>query len=210
MRSAAFGFGQPRGFTCELAGHIASAAFTSGHRFVIGLWDESPLGPMCDVMWAQPGGQRVLLVGRQDVGELISAVYRFDRVDHVPLEARWDGPTLRVHAGHLMLTLRPGRVWPIPLAGLRRRPAARWIEAPLARLLLGVRTYGTSPTGIFEWYRADQYRAVVEGRAALDGTDLGPLCRFDRPTSFGFSEPPRQPSIVRVRPLLVDPRASLG
>jgi hypothetical protein len=76
----------PRGFTCSLDGFIASAAFASGHRFVVGLWHSSPLGPMSDVMWALPDGERVLLVGTREVGELISAVYQFDRVEQVALE----------------------------------------------------------------------------------------------------------------------------
>jgi len=202
--------GIPRGARFDLAGHIASAAFTSGHRFVVGLWNESPLGPMNDVMWARPDGQRVLLVERHEVGDLISAVYRFDRVERVPVDCRWDGPTLRLQAGELTLALRPGRTWPIPLPRVRGLPAARWIEAPLARRLLGVRTFGVSPTGVFEWYRADDYRAVVEGRASIAGTDLGSLCRFDGPTGFGFSEPPRRPSVVKVRPMLIDPSGALA
>ncbi len=210
MRSAISRLGPPPGFRCDLAGHIASAAFTSGHRFVVGLWNESPLGPMNDVMWARPDGTRALLVPRPEVGEFISAVYQFDDVERVPFETGWDGPHLRVSAGPLSLTMTLGRERTIPLAALRKRPAVRWIEAPLVRWLLGVRTFGTSPTGIFEWYRADQYRAVVEGHASLTGTDLGSLCRFQRPTGFGFSEPPRRPSVVRVRPMLIDPSGVLA
>jgi len=164
---------------------------------------------MADVMWAKPDGERVLLVGRPEVGDFISAVYRFDRVEQVPLDYRWDGPVLRVDGGALVLTMRTGRAWTIPLPRLRSLPAARWIEAPVARRLLGVRSFGISPMGVFEWYRADQYRAVVEGRASLAGTDLGSLSPFSSPTGFGFSEPPRRPSVVRVRPMLIDPTGSL-
>jgi len=210
MKSVIARLGPPTGIRYDLAGHIASAAFTSGHRFVVGLWHHSPLGPMVDVMWAKPGGERVLLVDRPQVGDLISAVYRFDAVEQVPFDWQWDGPALRLRAGDLQLGLRTGHRWTIPLASVRGIPAARWIEAPLARWILGVRTFGVSPTGIFEWYRADEYRAVVEGRASLAGTDLGPLCRFDRPTGFGFSEPPRRPSVVKVRPMLVDPGDALA
>jgi len=210
MRSVLATVGTPPGFRCDLAGHIASAAFGSGHRFVVGLWHDSPLGPMSDVMWARPGGERVLLVDRPLAGEFISAVYRFDAIEQVTIDCRWDGPVLRLRAGDLQLVLRTGRRWTIPLARVRGASAARWIEAPVARGLLGVRTFGTTPTGIFEWYRADEYRAVVEGHASLAGTDLGSLGRFDRPTGFGFSEPPRRPSVVRVRPMLVDPTGALA
>ncbi len=199
----------PRGFTCSLDGFIASAAFASGHRFVVGLWHSSPLGPMSDVMWALPDGERVLLVGTREVGDLISAVYQFDRVEQVALEWRWDGSTLRLSAGDLELAIRTGRPWTIPLAHVRSLPAMRWLEAPVARRLLGVRTFGTSPTGVFEWYRADRYQSVLEARASLGGADLGSLSRSMLPTGFGFSEPPRRPSVVRVRPVLVDPSSTL-
>ena len=197
-------------FTCELAGVIASAGFTSGHRFVVGIWDDSPLGPMCDVMWARPDGERVLVVARQEVGAFITAVYRFDRVEQRPLECHWEGDTLRVVAGDIDLTMRCGRAWRIPLARLRGSARLRGIEAVAARRLLGVRTYGTSPTGVFEWYRADRYRRVVDGRASVAAVDLGTLDRFRSPAGFGFSEPPRRPSVVGVRPLLVDPTGALG
>lgn len=57
--------------------------------------------------------------------------------------------------------------------------------------------------------RADEYRPVVTGSASVGGADLGPLSDFDRPGRFGFSEPPRRPSIVVVRPRLVDPTGRL-
>ncbi|HEX3394833.1 MAG TPA: hypothetical protein VHS52_09920 [Acidimicrobiales bacterium] len=208
MRTAS-AFDATGAFRCELAGYIASAAFTSGHRFVVGIWHESPLGPMADVMWSRPGGQRVLLVDRPAVGELITAVYRFDAVEQMPLVARVEGDSVKVSAGDLVLELRGGREWPIPLARLRGRPMGRRAEAPVARWLLGVRTFGTSPTGVDEWYRSDRYRRVVDGRATLAGQDLGSICRFRGPTGFGFSEPPRRPAVVRVRPLLVDTGGAL-
>jgi hypothetical protein len=201
--------GLPRGPRYGLSGSIASAAFTSGHGFVIGLWDESPLGPMSDVMWRSPDGKRVLLVPTPRVGRFISAVYRFDAVEAVPVTCHWDGPVLRVVAGDIVLALRAGRRWAIPLPRLRGLAPFRWVEAPIARRLLGVRTFGSSPTGVFEWYRADQYRSLVVGHASWAGTDLGPLTPFDRPTGFGFSEPPRRPAVVRVRPMLIDPGGDL-
>ena len=191
-------------------GTIASAGFSSGHRFVVGHWDDSPLGPMDDVMWARPDGLRVLLVGRPDVAELITAVYRFDTVEVVSLECRMDQAGLAVLAGDLRITLRAGRPWPIPLARLRGTPAARPVERLLALAMLGVRTWGVSPTGVREWYRADEYRRVVAGDARLGERDLGRLRRFHEPARFGFSEPPRRPSLVRARPLLHDPSSTLG
>lgn len=50
--------------TETLRGSITSLGFDSGHRFVIGDWRHSPIGPFADVMWALPDGHRVLLAGR--------------------------------------------------------------------------------------------------------------------------------------------------
>lgn len=201
---------EPSGYSCQLRGTIASAGFSSGHRFVVGHWEESPLGPMDDVMWARPDGVRVLLVDRREVAELITAVYRFETVEVVPLRWRMDGAVLAVTAGDVRVTLRAGRRWPIPLARLRSRPALLPLERFLARCVLGVRTWGVSPTGVQEWYRADEYRRVVAGGGSLGDRDLGRLRRFHEPARFGFSEPPRRPSLVRVRPLLHDPSGRLG
>jgi hypothetical protein len=118
------------------------------------------------------------------------------------------GRSLVVAAPELGLELqaRAGRGWPLPPS-----PAwiTRYLAAPLARRLLGVRTYGVSPTGVREWYRARWYRPLVEARASIDGKDLGALGPLDPPVRFGFSEPPRRPSMVWVRPLLHDPKGRL-
>ena len=193
----------------ELEGAICSVGFRSGDRFVVGYWDRSPLGPLVDVMWARPDGERVLVVADQRAGDFISAVYLFDRVLVVPLRCDFDGRTLTLRAGSLRLGLRGGAGWRIPFGA--RRPAwfTRWVEGPVARSLLGVRTFGVSPTGVREWYRADEYRPVVDAAAALGDADLGPWGRFELAAGFGFSEPPHRPSIVRVRPLLIEPSGRL-
>jgi hypothetical protein len=198
------------GFTCELRGTITSAGFSSGHRFVVGSWEESPIGPLADVMWARPDGRRILLVDRREAADFITAVYRFDTVEVVPLACRVVHGLLEVDAGGVQLILRGGRPWPIPLAKLRNRTQVRPLERLLARGLLGVRTWGVTPSGVQEWYRADEYRRVVAGQANLDGRDLGPVRPFPEPARFGFSEPPRCPSMVRVRPLLHDPSGRLA
>ncbi|MBP7596944.1 MAG: hypothetical protein KA755_14995, partial [Candidatus Microthrix sp.] len=67
--------------------------------------------------------------------------------------------------------------------------------------------YGTSPTGAREWYQTRGWRWVGAGNAHVDGVDLGEPRHFERPVGVGFSEPPRQPSIVSVRVTIELPSA---
>ena len=167
---------------------------------------------MRDVMWARPDGERVLLVDRPEAGRFISAVYGFDRVEVVEIGGWLHQRSLRLSAGGVLLELRAGPGWRLPFARLRVPAVTRWIEGPIARAVMGVRTYGRSPSsGVREWYRADEYRPVVSATASIDGRDLGALVPFaaDAPARFGFSEPPRRPSMVRVRPRLHDPSGRL-
>jgi hypothetical protein len=175
---------------------------------MIGHWADSPIGPLDDVMWGRPDGERVLLATSAREADFITAVYRFDRVEVVPVRARSNNGTLELVAGDLELRARAGRGWRLPL---RRRPAwfTRWVEGPVARAAMGVRTYGTSPTGVREWYQAERSRPLVEASARLAGRDLGALLRRWEPVRVGFTEPPRRPSGVAVRPLLEDPSGRL-
>ncbi len=160
-------------------------------------------------MWARPDGERVLLAGRQDVADFVGGVYHFDRVEVVALTATFDGRSLELEAGDVAVTMRGGAGWRLPLAGIRPPWFTRWVEGWIARPLLGVRTYGVSATGVRQWYRAQEYRPVVEARASLHGIDLGPQRPFIAPVRFGFSGPPRRPSMVRLRSLLIDPLGRL-
>lgn len=193
----------------ELAGVICSSGFASGDRFVLGHWSDSPLGAMTDVMWARPDGERVLLAETPRVADFVTAIYRFDDVRLAPVTATFDGRCLRLDAGEVVLTMRAGAGWRLPSGRLRRPWFTRWVEGAIARPLLGVRTFGVSPTGVRQWYRAEEYRRVAEAEARVRGADLGPLRPFDVPVRFGFSGPPRRPSIVRLRSLLVDPSGRL-
>jgi hypothetical protein len=187
---------------------IVSAGFTSGDRFMVGHWASSPIGPLDDVMWARPDGERVLLASSEREADFICAVYRFDRVEAVPVAVAAADGALALQAGGVELRVRAGRGWRLPL---QRRPAwfTRWVEGPVARTAMGVRTYGTSPTGVRQWYQAERSRPVVEASAQLGGRDLGPLVPRWDPVRVGFTEPPRHPSWVDVRPLLEDPSGRL-
>lgn len=180
-----------------VAGTISSAAFTGGHRFVVGHWPTSPIGPLSDVMWTDPDDRRTLLVANQAGADFIGSIYAFDDVVVGPIQVRSDGRRTIVDTPQLHLELTGGRLWPIPIP----RPLAitRWVEAPIARALMGVETYGVSPTGATEWYQSRGWRWVTDGSASVDGIDLGEPRRFEAPVGVGFSEPPARPSIVKVR-----------
>ncbi len=191
-----------------MRGLIASAGFASGDRFVVGAWADSPIGPFADVMWAAPDGTRTLLVPDEPAARFVRAVYGFDATRVVDLRVVAQEPKhLELEAGPVRIALHAGAGWRIPFA---RPPAfTRWIEGPIARVTMHVHTYGVSPTGVREWYRADLYRGVTAGRASIHGWDLGAVGPVDPACGFGFSEPPRRPSIVAVRPLLEDPTGAL-
>ena len=194
----------PAGRWAELQGVIASAGFASGDRIVVGHWPVSPIGPFSDVMWASADGVRHLLAPSDDALALITGVYRFERTELVVVDAhlhpRPHGVVLEVRAGPLAVTFEGGRALPVPFSG--RRGVVRRVQGPVARVLLGVRTYGVTPTGVEEWYRATSVRRVVRARATRDGVDLGALRPVRPAVGFGVSEPPSMPTIVAVRPLL--------
>jgi len=169
-------------------------------------------------MWATPDDERVLLAPSERVAAFVTAIYDFDDVRVGALDiasdgrrttARWrgsDGTGSRVaphiasgprSGDELEVALTGGRLRPVPFP--RPRAVTRYIEAPIARALMAVETYGTSPTGAREWYQTRGWRWVVDGRASVDGRDLGRPMSIDRPVGVGFSEPPRRPSIVSVR-----------
>lgn len=175
----------------------------------IGHWDDGPVGPMVDVMWATPGGRRVLLADSSATAAFVSAVYAFDEVRVVAMRATRDERSIDVGAGPLEVSLRAGPGRRLPPLALRPPWVTRLIEAPVARLALGVHAYGVSLTGVHEWYRATAWRPVVAAAASLDGRSLGPLGPLRPPLGVGFSEPPRRPSMVLVHPMLEDPSGRL-
>jgi hypothetical protein len=161
-------------------------------------------------MWASADGHRRLVAPDDAVAAFVSAVYHFDEIVVTPLSATVSGRSLSVDAPELSLSLRAraGRGWFIPTLGPPW--VTRYVAAPLARRLLGGRAYGVSPTGVREWYRARWYRPLAEATASVGGRDLGALAPLDPPVGFGFSEPPRRPAMVHVRPLLHDPEGRVA
>lgn len=181
--------------------------FASGDRVVVGHWDASPIGPFVDLMWATPEDERVLIVSDERAQAFVTAVYEFDRVQlDRRLEAFWDGRTLAVAGADRRVALRIGRGIPFPPRPLW---VTRWIEPSIGRWVTGAVSYGTSPTGVREWYPARRVSRIVAADAWVGDQHLG---RHGPPlpaVRFGFSEPPRWSALTEVRPRLEDPSGRL-
>ena len=137
-------------------GTISSAAFASGDQFVIGYWPQSPLGPFHDIMWLDANDTRTLIASSREAANFITSTYHFDHVLVASLHVESEGATTTAWTDKLEIQMAGGRLRPLPL----RRPlaATRYIEAPIARWLMGVETYGLSPTGAREWYQTRGWR----------------------------------------------------
>ncbi|MDQ3897923.1 MAG: hypothetical protein M3326_11905 [Actinomycetota bacterium] len=170
---------------------------------MVGTWRTSPVGALDDLMWARSDGRRVLVAGTEEGAAYVSGVYGFDEVVVGPLRVSLEGDRfLHLRAPELGVELHLTGGVGIALPWARPAWFTRWVEAPVARRLLGVRVYGVSPSGVREWYRAVSFRRVVAGWASIAGRDLGRLGPIDPAAGFGFSEPPRFPTMVGVEPLL--------
>tara|TARA_Y100000590_G_scaffold335651_1_gene382100 strand:+ start:1541 stop:2233 length:693 start_codon:yes stop_codon:yes gene_type:complete len=178
-----------------LEGSITSLGTTSGHRFVVGYWKSSPIGPFVDVMWAPPGERRVL-VASHSVAAYVTTVYPFSEFIDTPVSVNVRDRQIEVQAGPIAIRIVTGRPLPFPW-----RP--RWfvgsVENALSQALLGVRTVGVSPTGMTEWYRTKSLSWIKQGTATVDGESCGDLAPITGHLGFGFTDPPRRPSHVALQ-----------
>lgn len=186
-----------------MRGSIISSGFASGDRVVVGHWAESPVGPITDVMWSSPAGERTLFAPTDAAAEFITGVYEFDAVVVVEVRATEGVRRLDLAFGDRTLGFSARRGIRIPVP----RPAwfTRYVEGPIARRLMGVQAHGVSPTGVREWYRADRWAPLRSAAASIAGESLGAMAPLRPACGFGFSEPPPRPSWVDVRPLLEYP-----
>ena len=179
-----------------LAGSITSVGFSSGHRFVVGHWPESPIGAFADIMWARPDGSRALLAAEK-AAAFVTSVYPFDEVEVQKVLVAVEERRLTVRARDLRLSLALGRlVVPFPPPAPAWSPARSRTCAPTPSSGPGPR--GVSPTGVSEWYRTRSLRWVSEASASLHGESLGPMGTVRRPLGFGFTDPP--PAALPGRP----------
>ncbi len=159
--------------TWTLKGHVAAAAFASGDSFVLGSWDDTPIGACSELRWTRPDGSRTLLTTDESSAQLFGALYHIDDVDIGPVRASGTDRWAEVVAGPIEMQLQAKRGWRLP--SRRPRLLTQLVEDPLARAALGARAYTATPAGVRVWYRADVVRRVAAGWATLDGRDLGAL-----------------------------------
>ena len=185
--------------TAAFTGHIAGVGTSSGTRIVLGLWDETPFGPVADAMVEDPSGHRTLVSPTKELADFIAATYTFDEVLVERVERRqWS-----VRSESLAVDLEPGaplfvgrllRLVPQRLG--RTRGWARTID-PVARLVMpGVRTHGTAGNGRTEWYSARGIRRIDALTATWRGVELGTLSPVQPAVRFGFASAPRTPSLT--------------
>jgi len=178
-------------------------AFASGDRFVIGSWPLSPIGPFSDIMWVDQSGLRTLIAPTQEAADFILSIYHFDQVMATPLDVGGAGSVTIARSEDLEIRVTGGRLRcflpPRPLA------VTRYVEAPLARRLMGVETYGSTPTGVSEWYQARGWRRVHSATARWGSRDLGELVEDLRPLDIGFSNPPKRASMVPIKVTIEHP-----
>ena len=190
----------------RFSGAIAGVGSTSGVRFVVGRWVDSPLGPFADVMVEDASGHRTLLAPSAEVADFVQQTYAFDEVCTMPVSVEVTGDGWGVHVdGQLAAYLRIGSRMPLGwlLRAVPRRVATstRWATFvdPVARVALrGVRTRGVAMEGRREWYGATDLHSVTSLAGSWRGVTLGSLADVAPPCRFGFSSTPSRPSVTRV------------
>lgn len=206
-------------------GRILGVGTTSGVRVVVGMWDDSPLGPFADVMVERADGHRLLLAPSREVADFVAGTYTFDETRVERVEARCEdgaGPVGGHGRGHgrvqvttpsLVLRADLGRRTPLGRllrglpAPLAARPVVSTVTDPVARVALrGMRTRGSAGGGRREYYGATDVHSVVSAEVRLEGQDLGALAPVEPPTRFGFSSTPRRPGLTRVVTTVVERR----
>ena len=196
------GIGHTGRMTSSFTGHIAGLGTSSGVRLVLGVWDASPFGPFADVMVEDAGGHRTLIAPKQAVADFVASTYTFDEVRIEPVSVE-RGEEWSVHTRSLQLRFSPGRrLWVGPLLGLVPPPLRRtatWAKVcdPVAaRVMPGVRTYGSAGNGRTEWYAATDIRRLDGARATWEGEELGELSAVQPRVRFGFASAPAKPTLT--------------
>ncbi|HEY3576153.1 MAG TPA: hypothetical protein VGK98_20280 [Arthrobacter sp.] len=192
-------------------GHIAGIGTASGLRAVVGIWQESPLGPFADVMVQLSSGRRILLAPTQEAADFIAGTYSFEEVRVLDVAAVLTGQSLTVDAGPLAIRASiGGRALLGTLLRAVPRPVAvhtRWLTAvsPLvAAARTGTRSFGTAGNGRLEYYGVSDLHDFSSAVVNWHGEDAGTLSAVSPRVTFGFSSVPPRPSLARVRTTVVE------
>ena len=181
-------------------GRISSSGFASGDRIVIGDWKKSPLGAFTNVMWAKPDGTRVLLSPSQKHADYVSALYNFEEIHIAPIEVIRQSKSIEIKASPLDIKLRWGMEFGLPI------PRPRWfistVEQWFAKAFFGTSTHGLTCNDLREWYCIYSLSKIKHATAVCEEVDLGNPSNFEISACFGFSEPPKKPSSVRLRSII--------
>lgn len=191
--------------TDRFVGRIAGFGTTSGTRFVVGSWRDSPFGAFTDVMVERTDGHRLLLAPSVEIAEYVGSTYSFDAVRVVPVTVTEVGGSLHLEAGPLAADIRIGEVTPlgrllrlVPRA-FATRPGWLTLIDPVARIVMpGVRTAGSAGAGRREYYGVTAARSIPAVAGTWDGADFGTLAPLAPPVRFGFGSAPSEPHIVDV------------
>ena len=181
-------------------GRISSSGFASGDRIVIGDWKKSPLGSFTNVMWAKPDGTRVLLSPSQKHADYVSALYNFEEVHIAPIEVIRQSKSIEIKAPPLDIKLHWGMEFGLPIPRPRRFIST--VEQWFAKVFFGTSTHGLTCNGLREWYCIYSLSKIKHATAVCEGVDLGNPSNFEINACFGFSEPPKKPSSVRLRSII--------
>ena len=181
-------------------GRISSCGFSSGNRIVVGDWKKSPLGPFTNVMWAKPDGTRVLLSPSEEHADYVSALYNFEEVHVVPIEVNRQRRGVEIVADSLSVSFEWKRGIGIPFS--RPKWIISTIEQWVAGAVFGTKTHGLTCNGLREWYCIYNLSSINHAKASYEGEDLGVASKFEVDACFGFSEPPKKPSSVRLRSMI--------
>ena len=181
-------------------GRISSSGFASGDRIVIGDWKKSPLGSFTNVMWAKPDGTRVLLSPSQKHADYVSDLYNFEEVHITPIEVIRQSKSIEIKAPPLDIKLHWGMEFGLPIPRPRRFIST--VEQWFAKAFFGTSTHGLTCNDLREWYCIYSLSKIKHASAVCEGVDLGNLSNFEINACFGFSEPPKKPSSVRLRSII--------
>lgn len=176
------------------SGRISSTGFSSGDRFVIGDWLDSPLGSFTNVMWAKPDDRRVLLSPSREHADYVNELYNFEEVRVVEIEVKRSRRGMSIDAGEVSINLGWGS--PISIPFWRPLWFIASVEYFFGRMVFGTRTFGRTKNGRREWYSVRSISRIIRAEGEIDGSRLGEKVSFEPGSCFGFSNPPYKPSTV--------------